>query len=267
MALVAAPENSPSQSIGQDTLTRMDPERVELKINIDSDGVRRAKKQLGLMDADARRATIWFCDRPRRDADGLHFELAGRDVIVRLRHKHGDDSDSTIKYRREPPLDLPEGWSTSRGTDLKVEGDWTVSGRRVAASLTTTVPGSVIDEAGAAGPPLRNKLFSDDQRRFAAALLAPSTCALAELRPLGPIHALRWEEAPRRKLGNELGAEQWKADGLEFLELSIRVKFANAERWLRSFTQWALDEGLDIAAVGTTKTQVVLEHFARRLSP
>ena len=72
---------------------------------------------------------------------------------------------------------------------------------------------------------------------------------------------------PRKDLGKELGAEHWKADGLEFLELSIRVKFANAEKWLRKFAAWATDEGLDIASVGTTKTQAVLEHFAQRLAP
>jgi hypothetical protein len=246
----------------------MEPERVELKVNIDADGVRRAKKHLGLEDGDATRATIWFCDRPGRDADALHFDLADRGVIVRLRHKHGADSDATIKYRRKPPFHLPDGWSPATTPDFKVEGDWTVSAQNVAASLDSTVAGAAIDQAGFAGPPLAPCLFSDDQRRFAAALLAPSRLDLHTLRPLGPIHALRWEETPRKDLGNELGAEQWKAaDGLEFLELSIRVKSANAQKWLRRFTEWARDERLDIASTGTTKTQAVLEHFARRLVP
>jgi hypothetical protein len=245
----------------------MEPERVELKININADGVRRAKKHLGLEDRDATRATIWFCDQPRRDAGTLHFEMADRHVIIRLRHKHGADSDATIKYRRRPPFHLPDGWSPPTTAGFKVEGDWTVSAQTVAASLDSTVAGGAIDEAGFAGPPLARCLFSDEQRRFVTALLAPSPLDLAALRPLGPVHALRWEEAPRKDLGNELGAEQWTADGLEFLELSVRVKFANAEKWLRTFTEWARDERLDVASIGTTKTQAVLEHFARRLAP
>jgi hypothetical protein len=136
----------------------------------------------------------------------------------------------------------------------------------VAASLVSTVAGATIDEAGTTGPPLASGLFTDDQRRFAAALLAPRAVDLAALRPLGPIHARRWEEAPRKDLDNELGAEQWDADGLEFLELSIRVRFENAEEWLRRFVEWASDKDLNIASVGTTKTQAVLEHFAQRLA-
>jgi hypothetical protein len=244
----------------------MDPERVELKISVNANSARRAKKRLGLKNAEASRATIWFCDQPVRDAGGLRFELADRDVIVRLRHKRGADSDTTIKLRREPPFELPEGWAPAKTAAFKVEGDWTVRAQKVSASLDSTVVGATIDEAGASGPPLTESLFSDDQRRFAAALLAPRTFDLGALRPLGPIHAWRWEEAPWKDLGKELGAEQWKADGLEFLELSIRVKFANAEKWLRRFAAWATDEGLDIASVGTTKTQAVLEHFARRLA-
>ena len=158
----------------------MEPERVELKININVDGVRRAKKHLGLADGDATRATIWFGDRPGRDAHALHFDLADRDVIVRLRHNHGADSDATIKYRREPPLQLSDGWSPATTTDFKVEGDWTVSAQNVAASLSSTVAGAAIDEAGFAGPPMAPGLSSDDQRRFAAALLAPSTLDVLE---------------------------------------------------------------------------------------
>jgi hypothetical protein len=246
----------------------MDPERVELKVSISADGVRRAKKRLRLNDTEAGRATIWFCDQPGRDDGGLRFELADRDVIVRLRHKRDADSDTTIKYRREPPFDLPVGWPPAATVDFKVEGDWTVRGRKVSASLDSTVAGVIVDDAGASGPPLPRSLFSDDQRRFAAALLVPPRAVdLGALTPLGPIHAWRWEETPRKDLGKELGAEHWKADGLEFLELSIRVKFANAEKWLRKFATWATDKGLDIASVGTTKTQAVLEHFAQRLAP
>ncbi len=243
----------------------MDPEQVELKLNVNARGVLRAKQHLGLDDADATHATIWFCDVPRRQANTLHFALSDRGVIVRLRHKEGGDSDSTVKYRREAPLHLPAGWSPRTTDDLKVEGDWTTSAQTVAASLTAEISGATIDAAGSDGPPLDRRLFSADQRRFAADLLGPTPVELADLQPLGPVSALRWEETSRDDLGNELGAEQWTAGDLQFLELSIRVKFGKAEKWLRRFTEWAADERLDVAATGSTKTKAVLEHFARQL--
>ena len=67
----------------------------------------------------------------------------------------------------------------------------------------------------------------------------------------------------RDDLGNELGAEHWDAGGLEFLELSIRVKAANAETWLNRFGAWATDHELP-RSTGATKTQAVLEHVAAR---
>ena len=151
--------------------------------------------------------------------------------------------------------------------DSKVEGDWTIRNRTVAASLGSTVVAATIDEAGRSGPPLPSGLFSDDQRRFVTDLIAPRSVDLAALRPLGPIDAWRWEEAPRRDLDNEVGAERSRFDGLEFRELSIRVRFENADEWLNRFAAWATDGGLDIASIGTTKTQAVLEHFASRLAP
>jgi hypothetical protein len=187
---------------------------------------------------------------------------------VTARRKHGDDdSDTTIKYRREAPLVLPAGWDPETTPDFKVEGDWTIRSRTVAASLDSTVAGATIDEAGRAGPPLPSSLFSDDQRRFVTDLIAPRSVDLAALRPLGPIDAWRWEEAPRRDLDNEVSAERWRFDGQEFLELSIRVRFENADEWLNTFAAWATDGGLDIASIGTTKTQAVLEHFAGGLAP
>jgi hypothetical protein len=249
-------------------MVSVDPKRVELKLSIGADGPEEATEWLGLKDSEAARATIWFCDQVASGGDGVRFELFDRGVIVRLRRKHGDDdSNTTIKYRREAPLVLPPGWDPEATPDFKVEGDWTIRSRMVAASLDSTVAGATIDEAGRAGPPLPRSLFSDDQRRFVTDLIAPRSVDLAALRPLGPIDAWRWEEAPRRDLDKKVGAERWKFDGREFLELSTRVRFENGDEWLNRFATWATDGGLNIASVGTTKTQAVLEHFAGRLGP
>lgn len=239
------------------------PTKVELKISVRADDVARARRRLDLTDDGSTTASIWFCDQPEVDGTHVRLKLFERDVIVRFRHKHDDDSDTTIKLRRPEPLRLPNGWRDKK--DLKVEGDW--SGKRqVSASLVSTVDGALIDEAGADRPPLSDQLFSRDQRQFVTAILRRRSVELTSLRPLGPIDARRWEESARADLEEEVGAEQWVVDDQVFLELSMRVKYENAEKWQRRFNDWAGDLGLDVGAVRTTKTQAVLEHFARRLS-
>lgn len=240
------------------------PKKVELKISVHADDVARARRRLELTDEGATTASIWFCDQPEIDAPAVKLALFDRGVIVRLRHKQEDDSDSTIKLRRRDPMRLPNGFGNNDA--LKVEGDWSGDRRQVSASLVATVDGTLIDEAGADGPPLERRLFSPDQRRFATAILRSNDVELISLRPLGPIHALRWQEFPREDLDEEVGAEQWIVDEQMFLELSMRVKYENAEKWQRRFNDWASDLGLDVGAVQTTKTQAVLEHFARQLS-
>jgi hypothetical protein len=243
----------------------VEPKRVELKISIRAKRVKDAREQLGLKDSGATSADIWFCDRA---LGGGGFELFDRGLIVRLRSKDGPDSDTTIKYRRPQPLELPAGWAdVETHPDYKIEGDWTAKNHQVSASLDSTVVGTMIDAAVASGPPLTKGLFSADQRAFAKALIAPGQVSLPSLQPLGPIHALRWEEAPRADLGEELGAEQWTAGELVFLELSMRVKFANAQEWQDKFKSWAIKKRFGVASMGTTKTQAVLEYFAKQLPP
>lgn len=245
-----------------------DPKRVELKISLDATDITAARERLGLTEAGATTADIWFCDQPHRDGDDVTFELFDRGVIVRLRHKHHTDSDTTVKYRRRAPFALPADWDDAdRHPDLRIEGDWTGDSHQVSASLDSRVAGTIIDEAVRDGPPLTATLFSAGQRRFATALTAPHKVKLTSLQPFGPIHALRWQEMLRSDLDEKLGAEQWTADDHVFLELSIRVKFNEAKKWQHKFTDWASDKDLDVKAVQTTKTQAVLKHFAKRLQP
>jgi hypothetical protein len=238
------------------------PVSTELKLSIAGADAREARKRLGLRKSKAKRAAIWFCDRDRQTADGVRFDLFDRGVIVRLRHKRGrgQDSDTTVKYRREAPLLLPDGWDPRGTPTVKIEGDSTVHNRTV--SVDASVSGRTIDRAGNKGRPLA-ALFSGDQRRFAAAVLAPRPCDLTALRTLGPIDARRWQ-VPGRDLGIDLAAEQWRTGDLEFLELSVRVPSDDAERWMRRLTEWATEEQLDVGSLGVTKTQAVLEHLAPR---
>ncbi|HKY16702.1 MAG TPA: hypothetical protein VJM33_17385 [Microthrixaceae bacterium] len=99
-----------------------DPKRVEIKLTIDAQHVASAREQLGLTDRSATRIDIWLCERIGRGED-RPLELASRGVIVRLRHRFGEDSDTTVKYRRPGRLALPAGWDDPDvHRDLKVEG-------------------------------------------------------------------------------------------------------------------------------------------------
>jgi hypothetical protein len=238
-----------------------DPKRVEIKLNVGKEHVADARALLGLTDETATRAAIWFCDRVVDGAGEPRLALTRDDLIVRVRRKEGADSDTTVKLRRPAPLRLPHGWKDADApAELKIEGDWAGTSRNVSASLDSSVTAEAIDDALQDAPPVDGSLFSDDQHAFAAAVLGGDEDAVRDLRPFGPIQALRWQEAMRDDFGREVGAEQWVADDLVFLELSIRAKFDAAERWQERFVSWASTR-VEVAPVGITKTQAVLEHF------
>jgi hypothetical protein len=241
------------------------PNKVELKISLTAGDVSAARQELGLLDDGATTASIWFCEQVARSI--RRMPLSERGVIVRVRDK-GADSDTTVKYRRPDPIQLPTGWDDPDGhPDYKIEGDWTGANHQVSASLDSTVTSAVVAKAMTGGSPLDSALFSADQRAFANALLPPSGLTLTSLHPLGPIHALRWNEEVKPGFDDPIGAEQWTADDLVFLELSIRVKYAHAKERQQAFLEWATTKHLKVDAVGSTKTQAILEHFATRRTP
>jgi len=241
-------------------------ELVEIKLSIGEDDVAPARARLGWADDTAVGGDIWFCDViSGKDADGnATLELFDRNLIVRLRHWFHDDgeSDCTVKFRGTPPLQLPTAWAEPDDDHgYKIEGDWTGESRKESASLKQKVAGHDITSSVAHGKPLANGLFSDRQRQLAEAL---GGIRWKELEPLGPIHALRWDAERHDGLGAKLAGEQWIAGDLRFLELSIRVKEDEALEWQGRFTDWADHEKLGASAVGTTKTEAVLHHFASR---
>jgi hypothetical protein len=245
-----------------------DPGRVEIKLSIGADDVAPARELLGWTDARAARADIWFCDRITGTGKDRALDLFDRHLIVRLRHKFGKDSDTTLKYRGKPPLDLPSEWrSSDDDRHYKIEGDWTGKSQLVSASLDSTVSGHDITSSVGHGSLSVDDLFSADQKAFAGEVGDGAGIEWKSLQPLGPIHALRWEEEDRDDLDHALGGEQWIAGDLLFLELSVRVKFAKAQEWQERFTDWAGEKALGVSAVATTKTEAVLHHFADRLEP
>jgi hypothetical protein len=188
-----------------------------------------------------------------------------RGLIVRLRSKDRDDSDTTVKYRRPEPIDLPAGWrEPDAHPNYKIEGDWTGDNHQVSASLDSTLAHTVIDDAVTKGTPLERQLFSADQRRFASAIAAPYKVNLCVTKRSRPDPGVAVAGTSRPDLGEELGAEQWIADDLIFLELSIRVKYGDGKARQHRFADWAKHQGVARSALATTKTQAVLEHFAKR---
>src|SRR6478735_5509524 len=103
-----------------------DPGRVEIKLTIGAADVAPARELLGWTDERAGRADIWFCDRITGTGKDRELDLFDRHLIVRLRHKFGKDSDTTVKYRGRQPFHLPAGWRDPiDDRQYKIEGDWT----------------------------------------------------------------------------------------------------------------------------------------------
>jgi hypothetical protein len=132
----------------------------------------------------------------------------------------------------------------------------------LAASSTASLPDDKIAHVHAGSKALPS-LFSADQKRFL------KDCAgirvnLSMLTLLGPVTAWHWKpiqiRAPDPKL--ELQAERWTVDHtLDFLELSTRVKPADAEAAKSAFDDLIRRRGFPLDADQENKTQRVLTYL------
>jgi hypothetical protein len=151
---------------------------------------------------------------------------------------------------------MPE-WTHSsdrHGLNYLIEQDWAGRRHTLAASAVaklgalTTTPWTADDLATA---------FTAQQLRFL------SECAgmpvnVTQLTPLGPIAVVKWEDISLGALS--VNAERWRVDGLDFLELSIRVK-DGAEGAQATFEHGLRDRGIEFFEEEETKTRTVLEHL------
>ena len=184
-----------------------------------------------------RTVTFW-------DTRGL--TLWHKQIVLRERTTD-DEADSTVKLRPvAKPADVGAVWRDVVTFEIDVVGKKPVGSAKLE-----------FEPAGTA-------LFSADQRSFVA------TCAGAPfetfaLRPFGPVPARKRELTDYKGFPFELCVEAWTLKDGEFIELSCKVKRADAQRAKDEFKRLLDKLDLDPAAKQVSKTERVLTQFGARL--
>jgi hypothetical protein len=226
---------------------------VELKMSVPDTDHRSTVTALDLDPLAAEMVQVWFFDTP-----SLEVDASG--VIARVRRTRTRE-DATVKLRPVVPDELPEKLRARSG--FGVEIDAMPGGFVCSASLKERLrPGTVRPALRAGRPP--RKLFSKPQRAYFEAH-APAGLTLDDVRPLGPITALKLKWVPPA-LGRRMVAELWTyPDGTRILELSTKCEPTEAFAVAAEARAFLQDHGIDMTGVQQTKTRTALEYFAQEL--
>ncbi|MFJ5776894.1 hypothetical protein [Streptomyces sp. NPDC093094] len=240
---------------------------VEIKVNVEGD-VPAALSALGASSGTMTVRHLWFAE----DRDGVaagRLPLLEGGVIVRFRIGGGPD-DLTVKLRPVTRDRLVGRFSAPFEVGpltYKIEEDWSASSRLLAASLVHehppgALPGAVAPGGDPAGP------VDPVQEQFVHAC-APAV-TFGELVALGPVFSAKADEVVLDGLDARL--ETWSAAGLDFLEVSIRVKpkdeedaeelTARAERKQHKLENAVRERGVKLSEHSESKTQRVLTALA-----
>jgi hypothetical protein len=229
----------------------LDPsiDSVEIKVTAGPDDSERASRAFALDGAVASRRRVYFFDTTA-------LSLFGTGIILRVRRIADDDDDSTAKLRPVVPSRVAKRWRDMEGFKLEVDvvGDKLVC----TASLSARQARDEIENAVRAQRVRR--LFA---RRQESLLDELGTAAVEwkELHVLGPVEVHRWVVTPR-ELGQEVTVDRWHlAEGLEWLQMSIRVEPAVARAAHGSFTRFLHARRIATDAGQETMTRTVLEHL------
>jgi amphi-Trp domain-containing protein len=230
-----------------------DADSVELKMSVPDADRRSAIAALGLDPLAADMVQIWFFDTPDLD-------LNASGVIARVRRTKARD-DSTVKLRPVIPNDLPGKLRARSGFGVEIDampGGFVCSGR-----LKEKLKPGTVRKAMLRGKSPRT-LFTKQQRAFFEQH-APPGLTLDDVKPLGPITALKQKFVPA---GFDRGmvAELWLyPDGSRILELSTKCEPAEAFTVAAEGRAFLLEHGIVTTGVQQTKTKTALEHFAHEL--
>ncbi|WP_369142392.1 hypothetical protein [Streptomyces sp. R44] len=246
----------------------MDLLPVEIKVNVEGD-VPGALTTLDGSHGALMRRRIWFAEDRDGVAEGRVRLLEGG-VIVRFRAGGGRD-DLVVKLRPTSREKLVGRFSDAFEVEpvtYKIEEDWSRNTRVLAASLTHVHPsGTLAAAVEGGGDPAVPIDALQDQFLHACA----PTVHIGGLVALGPIVSMKIDDVPLDDL--EVGLEVWSAAGMEFLEVSTRVKPEHgedaeefrerAERKLRKLEEAVLDRGVTPAGHPDSKTSRVLTALAQ----
>ncbi|MFJ3791289.1 hypothetical protein [Kitasatospora sp. NPDC090091] len=236
---------------------------IEIKVNVEGD-VAAALSALNGSHGAMTMRRIWFAEDREGVAKGTVPLLDGG-VIVRFRTGGGPD-DLTVKLR---PCTLDQlvgrfsGAFAVEPLTYKIEQDWSVGDRVLAASLVHTYPPGELAAAVESGADPAGPIDAvQDQFLHACAPTVPVDGLVA----LGPVLSTKVDDVPLDDL--EVDLEMWSAAGLEFLEASVRVKpkdgddaeelVARAERKQRKLLEAVRARGVTVSEQSGNKTHRIL---------
>ncbi|WP_328966874.1 hypothetical protein [Streptomyces sp. NBC_00239] len=244
----------------------MDLLPVEIKVNVEG-GVAAALSALRGSNGALRTRRIWFAEVRDGVAQGRLPLLEGG-VIVRFRTGGGPD-DLTVKLRpceREQLVGRFSAPFEEEPFTYRIEEDWSAAGRVAAASLVHAHrPGALLGAVAPGADP--GEPIDAVQDQFVHACAPPLRLdGPDELVALGPVVSTKADDVPLD--GLDVNLEAWSAAGLEFLEVSVRVKpkdgedadefTARAERKQRKLTEAVRDRGVTLSEQSESKTRRVL---------
>ncbi|MFD5270405.1 hypothetical protein [Streptomyces sp. NPDC058335] len=250
----------------------MDLLPIEIKVNIEGD-VPAAVSSLGGSRGPMTSRRIWFAEERDSAAEG-RVPLLDAGVILRLRIG-GNRDDLTVKLRpctREQLVGRFSAPFEAEPFTYKIEEDWSGHRRVMAASLVHAHPAGTLSDAVEPGAdPAASVDAVQDQFLHACAPAVP----LEGLVALGPVHSTKADDVPLDDL--EVDLEVWSVTGLDFLEVSIRVKpnddddldtfTARAEREQRKLEDAVRERGVALSEHSDSKTRRVLTALAAAEQP
>lgn len=234
-------------------------ESVEVKATLaGADLVAEGITKLGLTDGDEWQI-VFFEDVTH--GIGAVTPLLDLGVALRARAKGKKKGDSTVKLRPCRWSQLVDPFRANFEADdveLKVEADWSTSGRTLAASLTADwEDGRLAEVQGGRLPTL--EMFTARQREFLREC-SRERIDLASVTPLGPITATRWPafEARQGDATLSVRAERWLVGSFDFLELSVVSTPAAAVADQDALTAFVSASGLRSDPASRNKTERVV---------
>ena len=231
------------------------PKKVEFKLTVLPTDIWKMPNLLA--GAKPVQRTVYFYDTP-----ALELYERQEKFVLRARVTDGEE-DSTVKLRPVPLPVVPPPWSDDK--DVEIEEDVVGTNGTPSAKLDGT-PGPGEIEEVERGTRKLSKLFNKAQEALIAPAL-PDGTELDDLEVLGPIKALKWELEPNG-FPYELAVEEWTiTDGPHFIELSFKVAPGDKKKAQQAFDALVDDHGIGRSHEQVSKTQIALEHFAKKLRP
>ncbi|MET9762703.1 hypothetical protein ABZ016_27290 [Streptomyces sp. NPDC006372] len=246
----------------------MDLLPVEIKVNVESDVGAALSALGGAHGPGTTTRQIWFAEDRDGVAEGRVPLLEGG-VIVRFRSGGGPD-DLTVKLRpctREQLIGRFSDPFDAKPLTYKIEHDWSGNHHVLAASLTHGHPPGTLSDAVAPGSDPVTPIDAVQEQFLHACRPAVRVGGLVAL---GPILSTKADDVPLDDLDVDL--EAWSVAGLDFLEVSIRVKPKDeddaeklderAERKQRKLEAAVRERGVVLSEHPESKTQRVLTALA-----